>query len=123
MPIIFERNDVWIAPNEIFYTSANAAQMIGRAFLMQKGIKYMGTYVLNVNDQKELRSMFPDFQLKTLQKEMKVNSAQNYQNELIFYPYIYLGSFGQVGYPVIRFDVSPAIKNTENGLVQIIEFL
>ena len=89
MPIIFERNDIWIAPNEIFYASAIAAQMTGRAFLTQKGIKYMGTYVLNVNDQKELCSMFPDFQLKTLQKEMKVNSAQNYQNELIFYPYIY----------------------------------
>ena len=32
---------------------------------------------------------------------MKVKiSAQNYQNELIFYPYNYYGSFGQVGYPV-----------------------
>ena len=49
MPIIFDINDIWIAPNEIFYTTANAAQMRGKTFLTQNGIKYMGTYMLNVN--------------------------------------------------------------------------
>ena len=36
MPIIFDRNDIWVAPNEIFYTTANAAQLRGRTFLTQK---------------------------------------------------------------------------------------
>ena len=90
MPIILDLKDMWIAPNEIFYTSANAAQMRGRTFLMQNGIKYMGTYTLNVNEQKELRSMLPNFQLKVFQKWMKTKvSAQKYQNELIFYPFNY----------------------------------
>ena len=49
---------------------------------------------------------------------MKVKvSAQNYQNELIFYPYNYYGSFGHVGYPVIRFErVSPVIKKWKEWL-------
>ena len=42
MPIIFDRNEIWVAPNEIFYTTANAAQLRGRTFLTQKGMKYMG---------------------------------------------------------------------------------
>ena len=25
MPIIFDLNDIWVVPNEIFYTTANAA--------------------------------------------------------------------------------------------------
>ena len=29
MPIIFDRNYIWVAPNEIFYTTANAAQLRG----------------------------------------------------------------------------------------------
>ena len=38
-------------------------------------------------------------------------SAQNCQNELIFYPFNYYGSFGQVGYPVVKFEaVSSATK-------------
>ena len=83
MPIIFDINDIWIAPNEIFYTTANAAQMRGKTFLTQNGMKYMGSYTLNVNDQKELRSMLPNFQLKILQKWIKVKtSAQQYQNEI-----------------------------------------
>ena len=43
---------------------------------------------------------------------MKVKvSAQQYQNELMFYPYNYYGSFGQVMYPVMKFEsVSPASK-------------
>ena len=49
MPIIFDLNDIWIAPNKIFYMAANAAQMRGKIFLTQNGIKYMGTYMLNVN--------------------------------------------------------------------------
>ena len=73
MPIIFDVNDIWIARNKIFYTTANAVQMRGKTFLTQNGMKYMGRYELNVNDQKELRSMLPNFQLKMFQKKwMKV---------------------------------------------------
>ena len=57
MPIIFDKTDIWVAPNEIFYTTANAAQMRSKTFLTQNGMKYMWSYTLNVNDQKELRSM------------------------------------------------------------------
>ena len=62
--------------------------------------------------------MLPNFQLKIFHKWMKVKvSAQNYQNELIFYPYNYYGSFGQVGYPVMRFEgVSPATKKYKEWL-------
>ena len=42
MPIIFDLNDIWIGPNKIFYTTANAAQMRGKTFLTQNGMKYMG---------------------------------------------------------------------------------
>ena len=110
MPIIFDRNNIWIAPNEIFHTTANAVQLRGRTFLTQHGMKYMGSYMLNVNEQKKLRSMLPNFQLKVFHKWMKVKlSIQNYQNELILYPYNYYGSFGEVGYPVMGFEaVSPA---------------
>ena len=81
-----------------------------KTFLMQNGMKYMGSYELNVNDQKELRSMLPNFQLKIFHKWMKV-SAQQYQNEVIFYPFNYYGSFGQVGYPAVSFQaISPKIK-------------
>ena len=78
----------------------------------------MRAYTLNVNDQKELRSMFPNFQLKVFHKWIKVQvSAQKYQNELIFYSYNYYGSFGQVGYPVMRFeDVSPATEKYREWL-------
>ena len=47
MPTIFDRNDVWVAPNEIFYTTANAAQLRGKTFLTQNGMKYTGSYTLN----------------------------------------------------------------------------
>ena len=124
MPIMFDLNDIWIAPNEIFYTAANTAQMRGKTFLTQNGIKYMGTYALKVNEQKQLHSMLPNFQLKVFQNWMKVKvSAQQYQNELIFYRYNHYGSFGQVGYPVIGFQSVSQLKNTKNGLVQVIEFL
>ena len=73
MQIIFDVNDIWIARNEIFYMTANAVQMRGKTFLTQNGMKYMGRYELNVNDQKELRSMLLNFQLKMFQKKwMKV---------------------------------------------------
>ena len=112
MPIIFDKNDIWVAPNKIFYTAANAAQLRGRNFLTQKGMKYMGSYTLNDNDKKEFRSMLPNFQLKQSHKWVKVTlSAESYQSELIFYPYNYYGSFDQVGYPVVKFKaVSPATK-------------
>ena len=118
MPIIYDRNDIWVAPNEIFYTTANAAQMRGKTFLTQNGMKYMESYTLNVDDQKELRSMLPNFKLKQFHKWMKVKvSAQQYQNELIFYPYNYYGSFGQVGYPVIGFQaVSQATQKYKEWL-------
>ena len=118
MPIIFDINDIWIAPNEIFYMTTNAAQMRGKTFLTQNGIKYMGTYALNDNEQKQLRSMLPNFQLKVFQKWMKVKvSTEQYQNELIFYPYNYYGSFGQVGYPVTGFQaVSQATKKYKEWL-------
>ena len=72
----------------------------------------MGSYTLNDNDKKELRSMLPNFQLKRFHKWNKVTvSAQSYQNELIFYPYNYYGLFGHVGYLVVKFEaVSPATK-------------
>ena len=42
------------------------------------------TYILNDNDQKELRSMLPNFQLKIFHKWMKFKlSPQQYQNEII----------------------------------------
>ena len=118
MPIIFDLNDIWIAPNEKFYMTANAAQMRGKTFLTQNGIKYMGTYALNVNKQKQLGSMLLNFQLKVFEKWMKVKVfAQQYQNELIFYPYNYYGSFGQVRYPVIGFQaVSQATQKYKEWL-------
>ena len=97
MPTIFDINDIWVAPNEIFYTTAIAAQIRGRTFLTQKRIKYMGSYTLNDNDKKEVHSVLPNFQLKQFHKWIKVTvSAQNYQNKLIFYPFNYYGSFGQL---------------------------
>ena len=44
-------------------------------------------------------------------------SAQKYQTELIFYPFNYYGSFGQVGYPIMGFKaVSPATKKYKEWL-------
>ena len=39
MPTIIHRDNRWIAPNEIFYTTANAAQLRGRTFFTQPGVK------------------------------------------------------------------------------------
>ena len=66
MPIVWDNDDIWVAKNEIFYTTANSSQMIGRTFLTQKGMKYMGFYSLNDGDLKVLRSMLPNFQLQQL---------------------------------------------------------
>ena len=56
--------------------------------------------------------MLPNFQLNVFHKWIKVKVlTQQYENELIFYTYNYYGSFGQVGYPVMKFEsVSPATK-------------
>ena len=72
MPIIYDKNDIWVAPNEIFYTTANAAQMRGRTFLTQNGIISVRSYTLNDNNKKEFHSMLPNFQLKQFHKRMKV---------------------------------------------------
>ena len=118
MPLIFQNNNIWIAPNEIFYMAANLAQMRGRTFLSQNGIKYMGTYKLKDDDLKEFCSMFPNFRLNVFQGCMKVKtSSQQYQNEIIFYPYSYYGSLGHVGYPVVSFQaISPKIKKYKEWL-------
>ena len=49
---------------------------------------------------------------------MKVKtSSQQYQNEIIFYPYSYYGSLGHVGYPVVSFQaISPKIKKYKEWL-------
>ena len=62
--------------------------------------------------------MLPNFQLKIFHKWIKVTLfAQNYQNELIFYSYNFYGSFGQVGYPVVRFEgVSSATRKYKEWL-------
>ena len=65
MPVILDVKDIWVAPNEIFYTAGNAAQMKGKTFLTQNGMKYMGTYTLNANDKKQFHNMLPNFQLKS----------------------------------------------------------
>ena len=118
MPITFDRNNMWIVPSKIFYRKANAVQMRGKTFLDQNGIKYMWSYTLNVEDQKELCTILPNFHLKQFHKWMEVKtSAQNYQNELIFYTCNYYGSFGQVRYPVISFQaVSQATQKYKEWL-------
>ena len=59
MPLIWDNDDIWIDKNEIFYTTANAAQMKEKIFL--KTMKYMGSYWLKYNDIKELQSLIPNF--------------------------------------------------------------
>ena len=92
--------------------------MRGKTFLTQNGMKYMGSYELNANDQKKLCSMLPNFQLKIFHKWMKVKvSAQHYQNEVIFHPFNYYGSFDQVGYPAVSFQaISPKIEKYKEWL-------
>ena len=52
MPLIWDNDNMWIAKSEIFYTTANAAQIRKKTFL--KNIKYMGSYWLNDDGKKEL---------------------------------------------------------------------
>ena len=115
IPIIFGKTDIWVTPNEIYDSKCSTNEV---KHFLHNGMKYMGSYMLNVNDQKELRSVLSNFQLKVFHKWMKVKvSAQQYQNELIFYPYNYYGSFGQFAYPVMRFKaVSPATKKYKEWL-------
>ena len=42
MLLISDNDDIWIAKNEIFYATANAAQMREKNVL--KNMKYMGSY-------------------------------------------------------------------------------
>ena len=87
-------------------------------FLTQKGMKYMGSHWLDDDHLKELHSMLPNFQLQQLHSWMKVNNdIVSYQNELIFFPFTYYGSYGKVGYPVVGFKaVSPATKKYKEWL-------
>ena len=50
MPMVWDSDDIWVTKNEMFYTAANSSQMRGRAFLTQKGMKYMGSHWLNDDD-------------------------------------------------------------------------
>ena len=51
MPVVWANDNIWVAKNEIFYTTANCSQM-----------EYMGSYWLNDDDLKEFHSMLPNFQ-------------------------------------------------------------
>ena len=117
-PIVWDNDDIWVAKNEIFYTTANSSQMRRRTFLTQKKMKYMGSRWLNDDDLKELRSMLPNFQLQQLHSWMKVNDdVVSYQNQLIFFPFTRYGSYGKAGYPVVGFeDVSPVTKKYKEWL-------
>ena len=102
IPLIWENNNMWIAKNEIFYTTANAARMRKKVFL--KNIKYMRSYWLNDNDKKQLQSLLVSFSLEQFHSWMKVDDyVISCQNEVIFYPYPYYGSFGSPSYDVAGF--------------------
>ena len=105
MPTVWDNDDIWIAKNETFYITANASEMRGRTFLTQRAIKYMGSYWVNDNNKKELRSILPNFQSRQFHSWMRVSDDNlSYQNELIFYSYTHYGSFGQIRYPVMSFE-------------------
>ena len=112
MPIVWDNDDIWVAENEIFYTAANSSQMRGRTFLTQKEMKYMGSHWLNDDDLKELCIMLQIFWLQQLHSWMKVNDdVVSCQNELIFFPFTYYGSYDKVGYPAVGFEaVFPGTK-------------
>ena len=102
IPLIWENNNMWIAKNEIFYTTANAARMRKKVFL--KNIKYMRSYWLNDNDKKQLQSLLVSFSLEQFHSWMKVDDyVISCQNEVIFYPCPYYGSFGSPSYDVAGF--------------------
>ena len=52
MPIVSAIDNIWVAKNETFYTTANCSEMRGRTFLTQAGMKYMESYWLNDVDLK-----------------------------------------------------------------------
>ena len=64
MAIVWGNDDISVAKNEIFFTTANSSQIRGRTLLTQKGMKYMGSHWLNDDDLKEIRSMLPNIQLQ-----------------------------------------------------------
>ena len=59
MPLIWENDNMWTAKNEIFYTTTDATEMRKKTFL--KNVRYMGSYWLNNNDKKQLRSLLVSF--------------------------------------------------------------
>ena len=62
--------------------------------------------------------MILNFQLAQFHSWIKIDKSDlSYQNELIFYPFTYYGSFGEVGYPVVGFEaVFPATKKYKEWL-------
>ena len=63
MSLIWENDNILITKNEIFYTTANAAQMRKTSFL--KNIKYMESYWLN-DDDKKIAKFISKFFIKTI---------------------------------------------------------
>ena len=102
MPLIWDNDNMWIAKNEIFYTTANPAQIRKKIFL--KNIKYMGSYWSNDDDKKELRSLLISFSLDQFHSWMKVgDTVVSSQNKVMFYLYTYYGSFGSPSFDVAGF--------------------
>ena len=122
IPLIWEKNNMWIAKNEIFYTTTNAAQMRKKTFL--KNVKYMRNYWLNDNDKKQLQSLLVSFSLEQFHSWMKVDDyVISCQNEVMFYPYTYYGSFGSPSFDVAVFRcTSNNMLKYKNGSVQIMLF-
>ena len=109
MPLIWDNDDIWIAKNEIFYTTANAAQMREETFL--KNMKCMRSYWLKDNELKELRNLISDFSLKNLHLWMKVDDRYiSWQNEVIFYQYNYYESIGMPSFDVAKFNCPKEMK-------------
>ena len=121
MPLIWDNNDIWIAKNEIFYTTANAAQIREKSFL--KNMKYMGSYWLKDDDKKELRSLLLNFSLEQFNSWMKVNDCNiSWQNEVIFHPFNYYGLIRMQSFDVVKFSCPKEMENIINGSVQTITF-
>ena len=63
MSLIWENDNMWITKNEIFYTTANAAQIRKKYFL--KNNKYMENYWSN-DDDKKIAKFVSKFFIKTI---------------------------------------------------------
>ena len=64
----------------------------------------MGSHWLNDDDKKELRSLLDSFSLDQFHSWMEVDdTVTSFQNEVIFYPFTYIGSFGSLSYDVVGF--------------------